>query len=204
MLLASANPPPYFNPRTPCGVRRDPHDAGRKGGLQFQSTHPVRGATFSSHPPSSPALFQSTHPVRGATPWTASAIVKLSKFQSTHPVRGATRQIRQSRPFRTYFNPRTPCGVRLRSYRPDGRITNFNPRTPCGVRRTGRRGTDDFNPRTPCGVRHVTQSWWAACPYFNPRTPCGVRRWYPDNNKCSDNISIHAPRAGCDPSMTSS
>ena len=44
--------------------------------------------------------------------------------------------------------------------------TYFNSRTPCGVRRLGAMWEDaqnqDFNPRTPCGVRlqllHVIQA----------------------------------------------
>ena len=58
---------------------------------QFQSTHPLRGATFVEvgdylvH-----QGFQSTHPLRGATPW--GGIKRASElFQSTHPLRGATR-----------------------------------------------------------------------------------------------------------------
>ena len=35
----------YFNPRTPCGVRRSSASAGRSTAA-FQSTHPLRGATF--------------------------------------------------------------------------------------------------------------------------------------------------------------
>ena len=33
----------------------------------FQSTHPVRGATFAFYDPRVYGIFQSTHPVRGAT-----------------------------------------------------------------------------------------------------------------------------------------
>ena len=80
--------------------------------LRFQSTHPVRGATFAcrvgerlveisihapregcdlcnaTEPPAR-AVFQSTHPVRGATTAVGTGISPC-RFQSTHPVRGAT------------------------------------------------------------------------------------------------------------------
>ena len=56
-----------FNPRTPCGVRRE---------HIIYHAHAER--------------FQSTHPLRGATPFTANAQTS-SSFQSTHPLRGATR-----------------------------------------------------------------------------------------------------------------
>ena len=102
----------------------------------FQSTHPVRGATnliFQRLP--AIQLFQSTHPVRGATidgfglqrpeqisihapragcdlhiMASSGAVVS---FQSTHPVRGATIDAKSSTKSQRYFNPRTPCGVRL-------------------------------------------------------------------------------------------
>ena len=151
------------------------------GGYVFQSTHPLRGATtaanannivgkISIHAPLAgcdvalyavcllPLPFQSTHPLRGAT-----LLRKVSKlfdylFQSTHPLRGATgRRVDFIAP-PLYFNPRTPCGVRLfpvsclilldvfQSTHPLRGATyrllssplstlNFNPRTPCGVRR---------------------------------------------------------------------
>ena len=79
--------------------------------------------------------FQSTHPVRGATVY-YNDIDIATGFQSTHPVRGAT--LRKAYTIMTiiYFNPRTPCGVRLYSvYRVMWGNYNFNPRTPCGVRR---------------------------------------------------------------------
>ena len=33
---------------------------------------------------------------------------------------------------------------------------------------------------------------------FNPRTPCGVRPDEDDSDEADDEISIHAPLAGCD------
>ena len=79
----------YFNPRSPCGERRQPFGAALIEPV-FQSTLPVRGATryvfvlytvpiISIHAPRagsdgrlrresiSPCVFQSTLPVRGAT-----------------------------------------------------------------------------------------------------------------------------------------
>ena len=57
--------------------------------VQFQSTHPVWGAT-ESHSPRSTA----------------------NEFQSTHPVWGATQDGPRLSGKPCYFNPRTPCGVR--------------------------------------------------------------------------------------------
>ena len=57
----------------------------------------------------------------------------------------------------------------------------------------------NFNPRTPCGVRQYGQYATAASQQdFNPRTPCGVRLRAAESNNQHRDISIHAPRAGCD------
>ena len=100
-----------FNPRSPCGERHDadnaylrstaisihaPH-AGSDNSpgfarvilFIFQSTLPMRGATFSAHSNSWVGRFQSTLPMRGATvlcPFSRQLIL----FQSTLPMRGAT------------------------------------------------------------------------------------------------------------------
>ena len=80
---------PYFNPRAPCGAR-----LGRRplAGIQqrFQSTRPVRGATYPRHVDKQRARFQSTRPVRGATGWMRFILWECLIFQSTRPVRGAT------------------------------------------------------------------------------------------------------------------
>ena len=77
-----------FNPRTPCGVR-PPKAVDTTVCRQFQSTHPLRGATTFCKLTFAQSLFQSTHPLRGATCWDWWKLTQ-----------------------RKYFNPRTPCGVR--------------------------------------------------------------------------------------------
>ena len=125
---------------------------------QFQSTHPVRGATsVRVVATSTRLLFQSTHPVRGATvsQWRAKHLLIVSihapragcdglisililsgnGFQSTHPVRGAT--ISASSIWRcasvSIHAPRAGCDHRCSYIGGGGKC--FNPRTPCGVRR---------------------------------------------------------------------
>ena len=56
----------------------------------------------------------------------------------------------------------------------------------------------NFNPRTPCGVRQPFRWRLSAATDFNPRTPCGVRPDEDDSDEADDEISIHAPLAGCD------
>ena len=154
----------YFNPRTPCGVRRGYGRETVRHAI-FQSTHPVRGATAEAAASGATArAFQSTHPVRGATASRASAATLLvisihapragcdheggvtyadeTKFQSTHPVRGATRFDCVGNPKIgiSIHAPRAGCDSADRPSIAAGWY--FNPRTPCGVRRGTNGGKD--------------------------------------------------------------
>ena len=60
-----------------------------------------------------------------------------------------------------------------------------------------------FNSRTPCGVRRQTCVLSPRTKSFNSRTPCGVRPAYISFVGQLINVSIHAPRAGCDDSSIS-
>ena len=100
-------------------------------------------------------------------------------FQSTHPVRGATTTAsRKSTRTRTIsiHAPRAGCDAFFAALASEG---------------------GDFNPRTPCGVRRSCSGSCEPSGNFNPRTPCGVRRDGASAPLLVD-ISIHAPRAGCD------
>ena len=123
-----------FNPRGPCGPRRDEATIGTDGS-KFQSTRPVRAATQRLQQP--------------------VAVVLIS----IHAARAG-----RDRPYALYyrysidFNPRGPCGPRhalnilLES---DGKISIH-------AARAGRDGLgplqscadkSNFNPRGPCGPR---------------------------------------------------
>ena len=99
-----------FNPRTPCGVRRHAVKFGEFF-QQFQSTHPLRGATNLRY-----------------------CVYDFHKISIHAPLAGCDASRDRSRVDTGDFNPRTPCGVRRNfgSYTADHR--DFNPRTPCGVR----------------------------------------------------------------------
>ena len=103
-----------FNPRAPCGARRNPAaDRGSDG--EFQSTRPMRGATPMPSLPPTMIRFQSTRPMRGATTQDdPDRIAEL--FQSTRPMRGATIRRPWRNGARQYFNPRAPCGARQQKY----------------------------------------------------------------------------------------
>ena len=77
-----------FNPRTPCGVRRWFIDS-REIRKQFQSTHPVRGATRACR----------------ASCWA------MIHFNPRTPC-GVRQNTLHNKLFYVNFNPRTPCGVR--------------------------------------------------------------------------------------------
>ena len=146
----------------------------------FQSTHPLRGATRNPiRMPFNAITFQSTHPLRGATPIPAPK-VSFHVFQSTHPLRGATIQLWAIPIFLKYFNPRTPCGVRLGDADAPPKAIYFNPRTPCGVRLCARcRGCLIILFQSTHPLRGATSkrtSTTSSNQHFNPRTPCGVRQ----------------------------
>ena len=157
--------PANFNPRTPCGVRPQyalrrccpqcisfhaPHAGCDARDLldvscsaQFQSTHPMRGATRRDQQRwHAQQAVQSTHPMRGATsPADAhrrgagisihaphagcdgvdsAQLDLLCGFQSTHPMRGATTYFVTIRSCRTIsiHAPHAGC---------DGKFDDFNP-----------------------------------------------------------------------------
>ena len=123
-----------------------------------------------------------------------------------------------------YFNPRTPCGVRLddaigiiaagsisihaplagcdrQSDRRRAHAVNFNPRTPCGVRPFGRRSRGhnmNFNPRTPCGVRQDLARQRIYIFPFQSTHPLRGATERAVRVRGRGHISIHAPLAGCD------
>ena len=80
-----------FNPRTPCGVRRDV----------------VRTCCIKY-------LFQSTHPLRGAT-GDRRGPHHTGKISIHAPLAGCDGIQLHIRPIGVNFNPRTPCGVRRRA-----------------------------------------------------------------------------------------
>ncbi len=213
-----------FNPRTPCGVRPPAPPPGCPGGSisihaprvgcdkamgsgstdtqEFQSTHPVWGATGMDRLTELHYKFQSTHPVWGATAF-GDTVYGGQLFQSTHPVWGATDPIPwvYEMDCISIHAPRVGCDPMQQAQLQ--LFNDFNPRTPCGVRpwlglQDDAQGRD-FNPRTPCGVR-------PAAIISTPRMPKQFQSTHPvwgatwEHQQMIDEmmISIHAPRVGCD------
>ena len=106
-------------------------------------------------------------------------IITALLFQSTHPVWGATDGVSNLDTFGLFQSTHPVWGA-----------TDLCPAYHCC--------TVHFNPRTPCGVRLIDLRRPSVMADFNPRTPCGVRRCSVDYIMGLTDISIHAPRVGCD------
>ena len=78
-----------FNPRSPCGERLSLF-ANRSRSLVFQSTLPVRGATYTMH-----------------------SFGEYPRISIHAPRAGSDGHARYLFPCAAYFNPRSPCGERL-------------------------------------------------------------------------------------------
>ena len=168
---------------------------------QFQSTHPLRGATaFSSSVGSGNIRFQSTHPLRGATRQTIPGFAGF-RFQSTHPLRGATAIWDDP----THIDeisihaPLAGCDSATRIKEP--RRNDFNPRTPCGVRHHASCGHYIpwiFQSTHPLRGATTVQSKLDAEVEFQSTHPLRGATYIPRVVGQAVNISIHAPLAGCD------
>ena len=167
--------------------------------------------------------FQSTLPLRGTT-WCGLSRVSHGVISIHAPLAGNDRHRRRrqqslqisihaplagndawshphcSRP--TYFNPRSPCGERLRSAPSCCRPDYFNPRSPCGERPERPHNLhDNLRFQSTLPLRGTTG--YSCAPvqpqrYFNPRSPCGERPQDSSQHPRPMPISIHAPLAGND------
>ena len=214
---------PNFNPRTPCGVRRHAYASTVSGDSDFNPRTPCGVRRARRGKTSKRSGFQSTHPMRGAT-GDRRAYQRYASISIHAPHAGcdSVRSINLSKI--SYFNPRTPCGVRpfrlsrwiscrtFQSTHPmrgatfkqtpaktRAKISIHAPHAGCDKDhgRGGRRGRD-FNPRTPCGVRQAPEGEKEAAREFQSTHP--MRGATPSSSflRRANNISIHAPHAGCD------
>ena len=145
--------------------------------------------------------FQSTHPARGATEAQAD-IGDLKRISIHAPREGCDPATGRGSHLGDDFNPRTPRGVRqLTPMLPDNAVGFQSTHPARGATQQYRRQRStgrNFNPRTPRGVRLKVAYTAALAVYFNPRTPRGVRQSQPSPQVVPNQISIHAPREGCD------
>ena len=104
---------------------------------------------------------------------------------------------------RNYFNPRTPCGVRLFGAEVNSQTFGFQSTHPVwgatGITRPAWGIIREFQSTHPVwGATYGVRYYFSETTNFNPRTPCGVRRSSPVPASSNLIISIHAPRVGCD------
>ena len=156
----------YFNPRTPCGVRRI--DAKY---MQFL----INISIHAPHAGCDRAWLPQQRLTRHFNPRTPCGVRLIKPFSTSCSIR--------------YFNPRTPCGVRrfenvqilqsqpISIHAPHAGCDRFIARSCIKLA--------DFNPRTPCGVRHIQYLTIRFHCNFNPRTPCGVRHQNTTKSPCS-------------------
>ena len=190
-----------FNPRAPCGARPGSRRHGSHymsisthaplaGRDQiafliqvtvviFQPTRPLRGATLTATDISLELRFQPTRPLRGATQTMTMTACRL--IISTHAPLAGRDDIKVSRiSYIGNFNPRAPCGARLRSCKSRNRQRDFNPRAPCGAR------PDAFDVSVDMSNG------------FQPTRPLRGATARTEKAKNRFEISTHAPLAGRD------
>ena len=147
--------------------------------------------------------FQSTHPVRGAT---RVQVPRLAlRHVSIHAPRAGcddARGARDAPDLVSIHAPRAGCDRVHRCKRPCVLLVSIHaPRAGCDVTRRHQR-TKPLSFQSTHPVRGATRghphSGGRVC-CFNPRTPCGVRHAALEVPAPEILVSIHAPRAGCDP-----
>ena len=167
----------YFNPRSPCGERHR-LITGMETCLEFQSTLPLRGATYEQE-------YELTY-----------------NIISIHaPLAGSDMKTYVHYTDDMNFNPRSPCGERPVLSVFSVAALDFNPRSPCGERRQdSKRGFRTYQFQSTLPLRGATaqtflgegrlrisihaplagsDSGYSAdfngLENFNPRSPCGER-----------------------------
>ena len=155
----AAHREPYctnFNPRAPCGARPRRGTTTNSTTL-FQSTRPMRGATFYILPTmrARDISIHAPHAGRDA----GDKYITGSNCISIHaPLAGCdVEHIQHTVWFSPYFNPRAPCGARQGDHLGGTPLRAISIHAPHAgrdrCRRSDRRGKYYFNPRAPCGAR---------------------------------------------------
>ena len=149
-----------FNPRSPCGERREP---------------PLGLGCPSGFNPRSPCGERRL----------LARLERQHRYVSTHaPLAGSDPKAGKGTRRHACFNPRSPCGERHYGVMPYHPAKLFQPTLPLrgatsSTRRIGR-PPRSFNPRSPCGERPPGAAQGAGPGKgFNPRSPCGERPTLP-------------------------
>ena len=192
--------------------------------LRFQSTRPMRGATFYILPTmrARDISIHAPHAGRDA----GDKYITGSNCISIHaPLAGCdVEHIQHTVWFSPYFNPRAPCGARQGDHLGGTPLRAISIHAPHAgrdrCRRSDRRGKYYFNPRAPCGARPRRLIRPTPRPTFQSTRPVrGATIFSPASvllalfqstrpvrgatvqmlqDVLANEISIHAPRAGRD------
>ena len=192
----------YFNPRAPYGAR--PYTrVSNISGSGFQSTRPIRGATFGNPHYRVPRQYFNPR-----APYGARRVRPLRNLTMPHisihaPHTGRDKPPDLLKVSLCNFNPRAPYGARLGMVKYMSAFqVDFNPRAPygarlCGGRMGGRKNQfQSTRPIRGATTRHDADS--ARLHNFNPRAPYGARRDLSAHLRLLGGISIHAPHTGRD------
>ena len=160
----------------------------------------MRGATLSFTVQSSRNTFQSTLPMRGAT-FVHRTFARLRTYFNPRSPCGERPDCERSYCRPSDFNPRSPCGERHEVLKHYGAGTNFNPRSPCGERRKDSNLGDlvlKFQSTLP--MRGATQLIFHLLDYYriSIHAPHAGSDFVETSLGYSPWISIHAPHAGSD------
>ena len=147
--------------------------------VKFQSTRPVRGATYRVFGAYFPSPSFNPRAPCGARRTTTPSLSSHCMFQSTRPVRGAT----------------TPTSAALSMM-----VVSIH------APRAGRDGAVDgcpradsrFNPRAPCGARLYAVCGPVGVLSFQSTRPVRGATRVREASRAGGLVSIHAPRAGRD------
>ena len=101
---------------------------------QFQSTRPLRGATYTRTEYQGRIRISIHAPLAGRDAAKSRAMPFADVFQSTRPSRGATVSGSSTSASNADFNPRAPHGARHTQSGPPWSPGHFNPRAPHGAR----------------------------------------------------------------------
>ena len=169
----------YFNPRAPCGARPLTWLHPSTLTLHFNPRAPCGARLYGETTVQLLLAFQSTRPVRGATyPYPAPPPPPPISIHAPRAGRDICNGIDLDQS--VDFNPRAPCGARLAVA-----LLPFEPLSiSIHAPRAGRDcwvsswpvWQSYFNPRAPCGARQIHLMRRSVIqPDFNPRAPCGAR-----------------------------
>ena len=147
-----------FNPRTPCGVRRDAIMKVFGNPKSFQSTHPVRGATSVLRSTESSVFNFNPRTPCGVRPQAPEPEPGEDGISIHAPRAGCDDLVfaDASELLISIHAPRAGCDRKFCREYFAGIFQSTHPvRGATSPRSSAGRQRRDFNPRTPCGVRRI-------------------------------------------------